>query len=61
MDPIRWFLRAKRWAQKPPSEKQVLLVLGVIAACLSLYAADRWIGLPEWMHLTPASSRDVMR
>ena len=47
MDPFRWFLRAKRWAQKPPSEKQVLLVLGVIAACLALYAADRWIGLPE--------------
>ena len=40
---------------------KVLLVLGVIAACIALYAADRWIGLPEWMHLTPASSRDVMR
>ena len=61
MDPFRWFLRAKRWAQNPPSEKRVILVLGVIAACLALYAFDRWIGLPVWMHLTPASSRDVMR
>lgn len=61
MDPFRWLLRAKRWAQNPPSEKRVILVIGVILACLALFAADRWIGLPDWMHLTPASSRDVMR
>ena len=61
MDPFRWFLRAKRWAQNPPSEKRVILVIGVVLACLALYAIDRCIGLPEWMHLTPASSRDVTR
>ena len=61
MDPFRWFLRAKRWAQNPPSERRVMLVIGVILACLGLYAADRWIGLPDWMHLSPASSRDVIR
>ena len=61
MDPFRWFIRAKRWAQNPRSEKRVMLVIGVILACLALYAADRWIGLPDWMRLTPASSRDVIR
>ncbi|MGA0538969.1 hypothetical protein [Neotabrizicola sp. VNH66] len=40
MDPIRWLLRAKRWAQHPPSMRQVLLVLGVIAACLLLVAVE---------------------
>ncbi|VDC31970.1 hypothetical protein [Pseudogemmobacter humi] len=49
MDPMRWLLRAKRWAAHPPPMRRVLLVLGVIAACLAL-AAFEWIwGWPAWL------------
>ena len=51
MDPVRWMLKAKRWAQKPPSMKQVIFTLAVIAACLAL-AAVEWFGLwPEWLRV----------
>lgn len=53
----RWLLRAKRWAQKPPSTAQVLLVLGIIAVCLLLVAVERWIGWPDWLTVTPLSGR----
>ena len=43
----RWLLKAKRWAQHPPSMRQVLLVLGVIAACLLLAGAERLFGGPD--------------
>jgi hypothetical protein len=42
-----WLLRMKRWAQHPPSPRKVMLVLGVIAACLALVAVERFIGWPE--------------
>ncbi|WP_283178079.1 hypothetical protein [Gemmobacter sp. 24YEA27] len=46
-----WLLRAKRWAQNPPPMKRVLLVLGVIAACLA-FAAFEWIwGWPDWLRV----------
>jgi len=44
-----WLLRMKRWVQTPPSARQVVVVLGVIAACLALYAVERVVGLPGWM------------
>ena len=40
MNQLHWLLRAKRWVQNPPSMRQVLLVLGVIAACLLLVAVE---------------------
>ena len=46
-----WFLRMALWVRNPPSAKRVMLVLGVVAVCLALYAIDRLIGWPEW--LTP--------
>ncbi|MBJ2151705.1 hypothetical protein M3484_00960 [Pseudomonas sp. GX19020] len=46
-----WLLRAKRWVQNPPPMKRVLLVLGVIAACLA-FAAFEWIwGWPDWLRV----------
>ena len=51
----RWLLRAKRWAQNPPSEDRVKLVLGVIAICVVLYGIDLIWGWPEW--LTPDNLR----
>ncbi len=45
----RWLLMAKRWAQHPPSMKRVLLVLGVVAACVLLVVAERYGLVPDWM------------
>ncbi|SPJ22844.1 hypothetical protein [Palleronia abyssalis] len=51
MNAWRWLLRAKRWAQNPPSWGQVKLVVGVIALCIVLFLVERYVGWPDW--LTP--------
>ena len=48
MDP-RWLMRAKRWAQNPPSTAMVLMVLGIIAACIALWGIERVYGFPDWL------------
>ncbi len=49
MNQVLWFLRAKRWAQNPPSKGRVKLVLGVVALCLALAAVERFLGWPDWL------------
>jgi hypothetical protein len=46
---LNWLIRAKRWAQHPPSAGRVKLVLGVIALCILLVAVEKFIGWPDWM------------
>ena len=58
MDP-RLLMRAKRLAQHPPSWRRVLLLLGVIAACLALWGIERTLGFPEW--LAPNDARRLSR
>ncbi|KPP91079.1 MAG: hypothetical protein HLUCCA08_14165 [Rhodobacteraceae bacterium HLUCCA08] len=53
----RWLLRAKRLAQHPPPMWKVKLVFGVIAACLILFAVERWLGAPDWMTREPIDTR----
>ena len=47
----RHLLRMSKWARKPPGEKRVKLVIGIIVICLILFAIERWIGVPEWMQM----------
>ena len=47
MNPIHWLLRAKRWAQHPPSPGRVRLVLAIVALCALLYGIERFVGWPE--------------
>lgn len=49
MNVTLWLVRAKRWAQNPPSWGRVKLVFGVIAICLAIYAVERIYGWPDWM------------
>jgi hypothetical protein len=51
MDPIHWLMRMRRWAQNPPSWQRVLLVTGIVAACLLLVAVETFLGWPAWMTL----------
>ena len=44
---FHWLLRMAKWARYPPSEKRVLLVLGVIAICLILVAIEYFFGWPD--------------
>ena len=46
MNPI-WFLRAKRWAQNPPSWGKIKFVAAIIAVCLVLYGIETIWGWPE--------------
>ncbi|GAA3877160.1 hypothetical protein [Celeribacter arenosi] len=57
MNELRWLMRAKRWAQHPPSSKRVKLVFGVIAFCLLLFAIERFVGVPAWMQMEREPSR----
>jgi hypothetical protein len=38
-----------KWARHPPSWRRVVLVLSVIAACLGLFAVERFVSWPEWL------------
>ena len=58
MNPL-WFLRAKRWAQNPPSPGRIKLVLAVIAVCMALFAVERLMGWPDW--LTPNRAGRLVR
>ena len=57
MDPIRWLLHAKRWARHPPPMSRVLLVLGVIAACLALVAVEAMGFWPDWLAVNSLRAR----
>lgn len=51
MNYLLWLARAKRWAQRPPSEGRVKLVLGVVALCIAIASVEWFFGWPDW--LTP--------
>lgn len=53
----RWLLRAKRWAQNPPSPAKIRFMAGIILLCLILYAIERLFGWPDW--LTPNDLRRI--
>ena len=55
MDPIRWLIRAKRWAQNPPSMRQVIFYAAIIAVCLTIAGIEWNWGWPAW--LTPDRMR----
>jgi hypothetical protein len=52
-----WLLRAKRWAQKPPSWGQVKLVLGVVAICIAIAAYEWAFGWPDWLTVNRLSAK----
>lgn len=55
----RWLLKMSQWSRNPPPLSRVLLVLGVVLACLGLFAFEHFFGWPE--ALTPNSvSRGAM-
>ena len=45
----RGLLRAKRWANRPPSPARVKMFLGILGACLLIAAIEAFIGWPAWM------------
>lgn len=45
----RWLMKAKRWAQNPPSARQVMFYGAILALCLVL-AGFEWLwGWPDWL------------
>jgi hypothetical protein len=44
---LRHLLWAKRLAQRPPSFRMVMLLLGVLACALTLAAVERFVGWPD--------------
>lgn len=45
---MNWLMRAARWVRNPPSERQVRLVLIVLAVCLAIVTVE-WMGWwPDW-------------
>jgi hypothetical protein len=57
MNYLAWMIRAKRWAQRPPSEKRVKFIFGVVALCLMI-AGYEWIfGWPDWLSVNRLSMK----
>ncbi|HOZ31454.1 MAG TPA: hypothetical protein PLM52_01145 [Tabrizicola sp.] len=52
-----WLLRAKRWAQNPPSWGRVKLVLGVLAICIVIAGFERVFGWPDWLTVNRLSAK----
>ena len=50
MNPL-WFLRMARWARRPPSQGRVILVLVVVALCVSLAGIEHFWGWPDWLRV----------
>ena len=42
---LHWLLRASQWARRPPSMQRVILVVGVIAACLAIAGLAQLLGV----------------
>ncbi|PXW70289.1 hypothetical protein C7964_102174 [Loktanella sp. PT4BL] len=51
----RWLLKAKRWAQNPPSPASIKFIVGIIVFCLILFGFEQLFGWPDW--LTPTDLR----
>jgi hypothetical protein len=51
----RWLLKAKLWAQNPPSPAKIKFMVAIIAICLALFAVEKFFGWPAW--LTPNRMR----
>jgi hypothetical protein len=47
LDP-RWLMRAALWVKNPPSLRRVMLVFGVIAAALAIFALEYFGLWPDW-------------
>jgi hypothetical protein len=45
----RLLIRSKRWAERPPSMKQVVFYAGIIAACLAIAGFEWLFGWPAWL------------
>ena len=48
---LRHLLRMSKWARRPPSEKRVKLVIGIVLICVILFAIERWFGVPQWLQM----------
>jgi hypothetical protein len=49
MNVTRWLMKAKRWAQNPPSARQVAFYGGIAAASLAIAAVEWLWGWPAWL------------
>lgn len=54
---IHWLLRAKRWAQNPPSWKQVKFVAAIIVICLCLFTYEHFFGWPDALTVNDVGRR----
>ena len=59
MRQLRWLLRAKRWAHRPPSAARVKLVFAIIALCIALFAYEYFFGWPEFLTLENRGRRAI--
>lgn len=44
---LTWLMRMSKWARKPPSARQVKLVLSVVAVCFAIWGIEMIWGWPD--------------
>lgn len=52
MNNLAWLLRARRWIENPPPMRQVILIVAVIAVCVTIVVLDRSGLWPDWARLS---------
>ena len=52
---IRFLFRMARWAQNPPSKRQVRFFLAIVLICLAILAYEHLFGWPEALSPDPRS------
>jgi hypothetical protein len=57
MNYLVWLMRAKQWAQKPPSWGRVKLVFGVVAVCIAIAGYEWFFGWPDWLTVNRLSGK----
>lgn len=46
-----WLMKARRWAQNPPSMRRVIFVFSIIAVAVAIFALDHFGVWPEALTL----------
>ena len=60
MEPL-WLVRLSRWVRRPPSRRQAMVILAVVAMVLALAGIEAIWGWPEALTPTRAGGRLGLR
>ena len=61
MNNLIWLLRATRWVRRPPSRRQVITLLAIVAAGLIIAGLEHGGLWPDWAQLDQGRAPHIPR